>query len=94
VPAEDRPARIAELERQVAREWLRYFITEGVVIFVPLAAFLAVYVLTDAVPDDALIPIVIVIGIPMLPLIAYWMKFRILPLSKELEELKRLEASA
>jgi hypothetical protein len=40
-------ARAAELEHRIAREWVRFAITEGLLFGVPLLVVLAVYVATD-----------------------------------------------
>ena len=59
---EDRELRIEQLEREIGREWLRYAITEAVVVFLPFFAFVIVYLLTDAIPDRALVPAIIAAG--------------------------------
>ena len=92
--AEERPARIAELERQIAREWRRFAITEAIVIWLPFAVFLAVYVLTDAISADAVAPIALVVfGLPAGLLTLYWVFRRVRPLQREIDELRRLGSS-
>jgi hypothetical protein len=92
LPAEERPARIAELEQEVAREWRRFAIAEAIVIWLPFACFLALFFLTDAIPDDALVPVVVCAAVAMGLLVTYWVVRRILPLSREIEALRALGA--
>jgi hypothetical protein len=39
--AEEREDRAVELERDIAREWLRFSVTEALLIFIPFVTFLA-----------------------------------------------------
>jgi hypothetical protein len=85
---EEREARAAELEYEIGREWVRFAITEGVVLWLPLTVFMAVYVLTDAVSDSAL-PVVVGVGIGVSVLLTlYWFLARIRPRQEELHDLR------
>jgi O-antigen/teichoic acid export membrane protein len=86
--AEQRAERIVEVQREIGREWMRFAITEAVVLWVPFAVFLTFYLGTDAIPDGALVPAV-VIGIAVATaLVLYWLVKRVLPLQRELHELR------
>ena len=90
LPAEARPGRIAELEQGIAREWVRFALVEALMIWFPFSVFLAVYALTDAVSDSALVPVMIAFIVPMVALTLYWLFRRVRPLERELVELRAL----
>ncbi len=52
---EERATRETEIPGEISREWLRFALTEAVVLWLPFALFVVMYVATDAVPDSALI---------------------------------------
>lgn len=84
---EQREKRVAELEHETAREWLRFAITEFVLLWVPFGLFLVAYVATDAVPDAALVPAAIAAGSLCSILALYWVNWRIKPLREERERI-------
>ena len=89
--ADEREAREVEIQREISREWLRFVVTEAVVLWIPLAIFLFAYVTTDAVPDGALLQFMVAGGAVCVGLVLYWVTRRIQPLQRELEKLKRHE---
>jgi hypothetical protein len=88
---EQRAARTEELRREISREWLRYAITEAIVIFVPWFVFLLVYVTTDAISEGALVPAVIVAMAASTMLVLYFLFQRIRPLQRELDHIVALD---
>jgi hypothetical protein len=92
LPAEARPARIGELEHRVARGWVRFAIVEAIVLWIPFGVFVAVYVLTDAISDAALVPVTICFAAAMTLLTLYWVFRRVRPLQREIDALKMLES--
>jgi hypothetical protein len=92
---EQRAARAEELQHAISREWLRYAITEAIVVFLPLGIFLLVYLTTDSIPDSALMPVAIaLLLVLMTPLLAYFLIVRIKPLQRELARLQELDGDA
>jgi len=89
---EERSHQAAELERRVAHEWLRCAITEALVLWFPFAVFLVIYVTTDAIPDNALVPIAVAGG-GVTTTVIYWVTKRIWPLSHRLQRLRQYEES-
>jgi hypothetical protein len=85
---EDREARAAELERRVAREWLRFAIAEALLFGPPAALVFVVYYSTEAVSKVALIAVAVVGGGLYLAFVLYWVLRRIRPLQAELESLR------
>jgi hypothetical protein len=85
---EQREERVAELQAEVPRQWVRFAITEWVVIWIPFFTFVALYVATDLIGDSLLVPVAIVFGIGAVGLTLYWYWFRIRPLSAEQERLE------
>jgi hypothetical protein len=85
--AEEREARAAELRDEIQRQWVRFAITEGVVIWLPFGLFLALYV-AEVVPERLLVPGAIVTGAAMVMLMLYWVFARIRPRSSELARLE------
>ena len=82
-----RNARIAELRSEIPRQWARFAITEGIVIWVPFSVFAALYA-AGVVSDSYLVPAVVVAGAATVLLMLYWVFARILPLSRELQKLE------
>lgn len=90
---EQRKARAEEIPNEISREWMRFAITEAVVLWLPFAVYLAVYVMTDAVSDSTHVPVV-VLGISIsTALVLYWLFKRIRPLQRERESLERLDGA-
>jgi hypothetical protein len=86
--AEDREARAAELERGIAREWLRFVIAEALVFWPPVALFVLVYATTDAIPDGWLVQLAVVGGVLYAAFVVYWVLKRIRPMQVELDALR------
>jgi hypothetical protein len=87
--AEEREARAAELEREIAHEWLRFAITEAVVIWLPFALFGVVYASSDAISDTELY---VVSGMALAActiLVLYWLFSRVRPRQEELAAIRR-----
>lgn len=89
---EQRGERVAALERETSREWLRFAMTEAIVVWLPFAVFLAVYVATDAISDSALAPVVIACIALSTCLVLYWVLARIRPLQRERERIGALDS--
>lgn len=87
--AEEREARAAELEHEIAWEWSRFAITEAVVIWIPFALFGVVYVLTDAISDTVLYAVAAVTLAACTILVLYWLFRRTRPRQDELEDIRR-----
>ena len=84
---EDRAARADLLRWEIQREWVRFAIVEGILVWLPFIAFAVLYV-AGVFSDSALIPGAIVAGAAMVALITYWLLARILPRSRELGRLE------
>jgi aminoglycoside phosphotransferase (APT) family kinase protein len=80
--AEERDARAADLRQQIARQWLRFAIVEGIVIWLPFVVFMLLYV-TDVVPESSLVPAIVVAVVAEVMLVLYWVFGRIWPRSSE-----------
>ncbi len=90
---EQREERLAELGHETSREWLRFAVTEAIVLWLPFAVFLAIYVTTDAIPDTALVPVAVA-GIAISTcLVLYWVLTRIRPLQREREQIVAFDGS-
>jgi Flp pilus assembly protein TadB len=87
---EDRDLRVAELEWQIGREWLRYAVTEAVVLFLPFAVVLVLYI-ADTVSFSAVLVTGVVVLLAMCVLVVYWLRARIRPLQRELEAIRSLQ---
>jgi len=85
ISAEEREARATELEREIAREWLRFSITEVLLIFVPFVTFLAVYGTSN---DGALLAAAVAGSLACGLLVLYWLFRRIRPRQEEIEALR------
>jgi hypothetical protein len=83
---EDRQARAVEIRGEIGWEWVRFAITEAVVIWVPFGTFIALY-MTDVLPESALVPGTVVGIVASTALVLYWVFMRIQPLSRQLAEL-------
>jgi hypothetical protein len=81
---EDRKARAEVIRAEIQQEWVRFAITEAVVIWLPFAVFLVLYV-TNVLPENALVPGVVVGIVASTALVLYWVFMRIQPLSRQLE---------
>ena len=68
---EEREARAAELEYRISREWIRFAITEGLVIWLPVFGLGALYV-ADAIGYRAFIVDSVGLGRLTIPLTVYW----------------------
>ncbi len=90
IPAEDRPARIAELERLIAREWLRFAIIDGLYVVVAVGIVVAL-VLSDAISEGVQAPVATALALPIGALVLYWTKVRVQPLQREPEQLRALD---
>jgi hypothetical protein len=85
---EERVERAAELESEIARQWVRYAITEAAVLWLPLGLLVVAYVLTDAIEDSTL-PVIVGIWLAAsLGLTTYWVVARIRPRQRELAVLR------
>jgi hypothetical protein len=80
-------ARAAELERRIAREWVRFAITEALLFGVPLLIVLAFHV-ADGFSRSTLIALAIVAGAAWIAFTLYWVYARVRPLQRELESLE------
>ena len=85
---EQRDARAAELRHQISREWLLFAIVEVAVLWIPVAGFVLAYVLTDAISDSLLVPVVVVGTAISGALVTYWLIKRVQPLQRELRALE------
>jgi hypothetical protein len=86
---DERGERVEEVRRVISREWLRFAVTEAIVLWLPFTLFLVAYVSTDAISDGALVPVVVA-GIALSTgLVLYWFFRRIRPLQAELEALEQ-----
>lgn len=84
---EQRAERIEELQGAIRRQWLLFALTEAAVIFGPLAVFLAVYLMSDAVSDKALNSAVGVLVVADIAFVLYWVFRRIMPIGRQLSAL-------
>jgi hypothetical protein len=87
--AEERESQASELEHEIAREWLRFAITEAVVIWLPLTLFLLVYVSTASVSQAVLVGVVVAGGAACGALVLYWLFKRVRPRQEELAAIRR-----
>jgi hypothetical protein len=87
--SEQREARIAQLQSDISREWRRFAIAEALVLWLPFAVFILVYVTTDAIADSVLAPVVVAGIVISTALVLYWVTRRIRPLQREIENLNR-----
>jgi hypothetical protein len=85
--AEERESRVAEIQTEIPRQWVRFAITEAVAIWLPFGAFTALYA-ADAVPDSLLVPAIVVAAGACVGLILYWVFARIQPLQRELRRIE------
>jgi len=85
--------RIAELQHQIGREWLRYAITEALVLGLPFIVFLIVFMTTDAIQESVLVPAAIFGGGICAALVLYGVTKRISPLTRQLQALRKYEDS-
>lgn len=83
---EEREARAVELERRIAREWLRFAIADGLIL-VAAGALVFVAQSTDAIPGG-LVLVAAIVGIPYTAFVLYWVMKRIRPLQAELGALR------
>ena len=90
--AEERESRAAELEHHIAREWLRFAITEAVAIWLPLTLFLLVYITTASVSQAVLAGVAVAGGAACGALVLYWLFKRVRPRQEELEALRTYAA--
>ena len=86
---EQREDREAELRHEIAREWIRLAITEGIVVWLPFGVFVALY-LAGALSERDLAIGGFVAGGVMVALVLYWVLVRIRP---KVDALGRLGAS-
>jgi hypothetical protein len=84
---EQREARAAEVEKEISREWLRFAITEAVLLWLPWTILVALYAV-DAISLTSLVPAVVVAVVFATALVTYWVVRRINPRRKELEALR------
>jgi hypothetical protein len=89
---EDREARIAELRTQIRREWIRYVITNLIVLGIPTIV-VAILRTTERVGYEGGIAYLVIANIALVGLILFTMVVRIGPLRKELEPLEALEST-
>jgi hypothetical protein len=87
VAPEDREARAVELEREVAREWVRFAIVDNVLIAAVVGLGL-LYAWADAISWEAFVAILIVLGAMMFGLVLYWFFLRVQPLQNEIAALR------
>jgi hypothetical protein len=95
IPAElmvsaDRQERITELEAKLKREWISFVVIDNLGILVP-SVVLFVLLVNRGASDAALAALAIAGGLLMGGFVLYWMRYRTLPLQREIAELKRLE---
>jgi protein involved in temperature-dependent protein secretion len=84
---EDREARVAELEHRISREWIRFAVTEGVVLWLPLFTIGMLYV-AEAVSHTVLVAAGVGLAVVSAALTVYWYLARIRPISDELAALR------
>lgn len=87
---EQRAERITELQRSISRQWLRFAITEAIVIFAPFLTLLLGYT-AGAVGYDTVVVGAVVASIAAAVLVMYWLLRRVVPLSRELAALEAQE---
>jgi membrane protein YdbS with pleckstrin-like domain len=80
---EEREARAAELERRVAREWVRFAILDNVLLLGGLGLAGLLYAWAEAISWHAFVAMLIVLGGLIAGLTVYWAFRRVLPLQKE-----------
>jgi hypothetical protein len=90
--SEQRDQRVAELQHRIAREWLRFAITEALVVWAPLGVFLVAYV-TEAVGETPLVPVTVAAGALAALLTTYWLLKRIRPLQAEIGSIENYEST-
>ena len=90
--SEQRDQRVAELQHRIAREWLRFAITEALVVWAPFGVFLVAYV-TGAVGESTLVPVTVAVGALAAVLTTYWVLKRIRPLQAEIASIENYEAT-
>jgi len=85
---EQREERAAEVEREIARLWVRYAMLEVGLFWVPFGVLALVYVVSGSISETVLVGV----GIALLGLATmftlYWITKRIAPLQGELNELQ------
>jgi hypothetical protein len=79
---EEREARADELERRISREWVRFAITEGLLIWLPVFGLGALYA-AGSIAYRAFVVSAVVLGSVTVPLTLYWVLVRIRPLGDE-----------
>ena len=84
---EQREGRAAEVEKEISRQWLRFAITEAVLLWLPWTVLVALYA-TDAISLASLVPAVVVAVLFATALVTYWVVRRINPLRNELKALR------
>ena len=90
--SEQRDQRLAELRHRIAREWLRFAITEALVVWTPFGVFLVAYV-TEVVGESTLVPVAVVVGALAALLTTYWVVKRIRPLQAEIASIENYEST-
>jgi membrane protein YdbS with pleckstrin-like domain len=85
--ADEREARAAEIQAEIPRQWVRFAITEAVVIWLPFGTFVTLYA-ADAVPDSLLVPAIVVAATACVGLTLYWVFMRVQPLQRELQRIE------
>jgi hypothetical protein len=82
---EQREERAAEVEREISREWVRFAVTEWVIL-IPTCVVIGLLVTRDA--QSAAVPVAIVGVLLCGALVTYWIVRRIQPRQKELQQLR------
>ena len=90
--SEQREERVADLQSRIAREWLRFAITEALVVWAPFGIFLVAYV-TEAVGESTLVPVAVAAGVLAAVLTTYWVLKRIRPFQDEIASIENYESS-
>ena len=86
---EDRELFAAALEWQIGREWVRFAVTEAVVLWLPFALVVVLYVM-ETIAYSTVVILGIVAFMGATALVLYWLFARVRPLQRELDALRSL----
>lgn len=90
---EQREERLAELDDEIRREWIKYVIADWALIIVPFAVAIIALLLANKISESAAGPVAVAGGLLSGVLIAYWIFRRIRPLQREREQIVALHGS-